>query len=231
MKNTALALIVSLTSFPIGETGINAFAADACHQENSLKIGIGNCSRSFTGFAGLYSKDQSDPATPEFSRLTKQLPNSPVTLAPIDLLKNMHGTGTQTNTNMLVKLQSENKQLSEFGPDNPAKIIIRCRHSELNVLVQFPGYEMTDKEGVRDVAYKLDNKPPMLTRFSPSDNHSIVGHWQNKRAVQFIRQLTGHKKLQLSSITVNNAKVHAEFDVSKIGRKLVDLPQTCLSQG
>jgi hypothetical protein len=121
----------------------------------------------------------------------------------------------QGDTQLLV-MRSENRQLSSKGHSTQAILMMRCRSGDLNVLLDFPGYPMSDDGNAKLVSYQLDNRQTKRTGFSTSNQLSVVGMWQSSQARKLAKEILKSNSMKLQTQDSENTKINARFNVDKI---------------
>ena len=208
-----------------GITPSIALAGDCTN--GGLKLGLGSCSSHNSGLMGLYSGQTT--AQPSFQGIqTPSIPLQPV--FPNTNSKWTLKTRSDPQSGIptyYLSLTSENKKLSAYGPDNPAKLMIRCNQNETNVLVQFPGFNLKNEAGFRHIELKLPGNKQGQLRFEQSNNHSIVGLWDHKNATAFLKLLTQNQSIQLSSDTSGGSKISADFKLNGLSQQARSISTGC----
>ena len=123
--------------------------------------------------------------------------------------------------------RSENKQLSKNGPDTQAILMMRCREGKLNVLLDFPGYPMSNTSSRRTISYDIDNRKEGRIGFSSSNQMSVIGIWKPSHARRFARELFDGSQVRISTTDTENTPVTARFSIDKQRGHASGFQQAC----
>ena len=232
---------------------INALAGQPCNAIDSQVMINSGCKVQKTGLSGLF-RSQNQPVALNQENLTRNdvgffLPYSNV----VDGVRN--GTAAQRSSTKLKSsreamqyeeasyaphelpvfggkpdlliYRSQNKQLSKGAHDGEAILMMRCRSGTLNILLDFPGYPMSNASQGSSIAYKLENGMRKTAEFATSNQLSVIGIWQPEKAKQFARDVFRSKGLQVSTKDTENNAINAKFELSDQNTKAIAFRQAC----
>ncbi len=213
MRVTAFRFLTAALLAVLTETDNSlAQVQDTCTQGKGLFVWLGNCRQRGSGLSGLFTGTvRSNPPTGFTSR-----PHSTF---------NLPAVSRQPNQKQLV-YHSSNKSLSEFGPDSPARFVVRCTNDELAVLLSFPGYPVSGRSGYREITYALDQGADWQAKMDSSSDFSTLGLWQRERVDNFLHTIAGARELHIETRDTDNTRIYATFKIAGLEKQLRGLCRT-----
>lgn len=146
-------------------------------------------------------------------------------LAPLD--ENApHQLPVYQGASDILIFKSKNKQLSKGSHDGHAILMMRCKAGQLNVLLDFPGYPMSNTKDQKLVYYQHDYGSSKIG-FASSDQLSVVGLWQSGQASQFASEVLNSNKLKVSVKDTENNSITAKFNLSSEKLKTESFSKRC----
>ena len=206
--------------------------APACGVVKNFFAATQNCSQISKAGLSLYtSNPEPSPEPAPFQPLPApvQLKPSVVPSVAPKVAPNVASgaaSGAAAGT-LRVDLTSINKSLSEFGPDNPAKLVLRCRNRTANIALEFPGHPVSRTSASRRVAVKLDNQPAAAVEFAAGQGMFVVGLWRHEQAMAFMSRLTSVQSLKLETASEEDIPLTAEFALQSRRSEIATLHQSC----
>ena len=180
---------------------------------SSNTIALERCQGTISLFASKSSCDRTSPAIRNLFSSENQ---------PRAWLDDAGGRSRTSNEKTtLIKLDSKNAQLSDRGPDNPAKLVVTCTGKRSGVFLEFPGYKMSGDGELGEISYSVDGSTQHVLSFDAASNPFALGLPLDRIALSFIRNLVSANTLSVHALSAERTRIHADFDVSK----LEDLPK------
>ncbi len=198
----------------ISLTTYNATAMEPCQGVLPLFTGASKCTRQLQNMRYLFSSEAPKPATPR--KLEKFTRTRPVKLS----LPSSHHT-------VIAKVVSKNIQISEFGPDSPAKLYVACFENTPGVFFEFPGYKMSDEGSLAEIIYSLDGYPEQALAFTQVSNPFILGLWSNRNTMSFVQKLVAANTLSIRALSEDRTNIYANFDISGLEEEQLRLRELC----
>lgn len=192
----------------------------ACGVVKNFFAASQNCSQvSKAGLSLFTSNPEPNPEPARFQPLPGPVPLTPGA-AP--------GTAPEAAAETLrIDLTSVNKSLSEFGPDNPAKLVLRCRNRTANIALEFPGHPVSRTSASRPVSVKFDNQPTAAVEFAAGQGMFVVGLWRHEQAMAFMNRLKNGQSLRLETASEEDIPLTAEFALHSRRSEIATLHQSC----
>lgn len=191
-----------------------ATSSAACENSRVNFYGKNKCSSNFSGFFNLYGQDR---------KHTQKLIN----LENSNWILETASTDNPDRPTVHLATLSINKKLSDKGPTQPAKMLIRCRNNTTAILFKFPGYEMSDFREFSEIVYHTGGETDDILELSLNGDKSVLGVWRGFRAIPFVRKLFDKQKLQVLATAKNGTGLEANFNISGIEKKISKLRETC----
>ena len=113
------------------------------------------------------------------------------------------------------------------GKSGQAQFAIRCQNDRTTARFRFSGYEMGNKGGQREIIYQVDGHDEQIIELERAKDHDVLSVNQGYRAVPFVRQLIGGKKLRISAIAANGKELRAILRLDGLDKAIGDVRTAC----
>ncbi|MCG6859107.1 MAG: type VI secretion protein [Salaquimonas sp.] len=113
------------------------------------------------------------------------------------------------------------------GKGGRAQFAIRCLNDTTTARFKFAGYEMGNKGAQREIVYQVDDRDEAIIELERAGNHEVLSVQQGYRAVPFVRELIGGRKLKISAIAANGKELRAVLRLDGLDEAIGGLRSAC----
>lgn len=135
-------------------------------------------------------------------------------------------TGVRSGRANIAVLRRETARL-ESGDPQIVEMIIRCRNNQTNLILTFPGQEMSDKGPLSEGYFTLDSGQPQIVEFGLSKVPETIGIWQGFRAVPVLRQMLDAKKMDVTIWNAAGQEINVNFDLGGLPDAVMGVRESC----
>ncbi len=204
---------------------ISLFPAVAAANEPQFE----ECHKMSTGYIRLmcYDKEtgynnKSGTTSEARDKAAEAAPSSPSESAGTHWRYSQEQSALDNRKDVWLSVTSKNTEGNSIGSPIRAILWLRCMQNKTNVLIGFDRYT-TDNQNVR---YKFDDEAVKKQWMEASRGGDGIGIWSGARAIPFIRQMFGKKRMVIAYNTYSGP-VEFTFDISGVRARIEPLAKEC----
>lgn len=130
------------------------------------------------------------------------------------------------STNVFLTALSEEDLPGRLGGPGPkAYLLVRCMERVTSYYIVW-GDTFIGSDSTR-VQYRLDDEKPKTEGVSISTDHKATGHFSGGRAIPFIKEMFGKKKLLVRVTPYSESPIAVTFDITGLEGAIKPLRQAC----
>ncbi len=131
-------------------------------------------------------------------------------------------------TNVYLRLESEQPVYCSWSSGNPVTLLLRCRENTTSAIFS-TGCHMTSSRynNYGDVTYRLDDEAPRVKGFTESTNNRSLGLWRGGQAIPFIREMLDNEQLLVRMMPYGESAFEVSFNISGLDEAIQPLRDAC----
>lgn len=125
-------------------------------------------------------------------------------------------------------VQSKGTVSCSWNRQSPVIVTIRCQENTTAAYVSSDCHMVSSPYNTYgNIDYRVDAEPSRTISMVESTDNKSLGLWNGGKAIPFIKQLVGRKKMILRFTPFSDSPVAAEFDISGLEKVIGPLQQEC----
>lgn len=128
---------------------------------------------------------------------------------------------------VILSIDSDEPIRGQFGAPGPAVLQLRCMEDTTSVYLWLNDLFLSDIEGYGFVDYRIDELQAASVQMSVSTDNKALGLWSGGKAIPYLEQLIGAKKVVFRATPFNESPVEFSFDLAGLETAISPLREAC----
>jgi type VI secretion system protein VasI len=106
-------------------------------------------------------------------------------------------------------------------------LMISCREGNTDVFLNFGEQTMTQRGASAMVTARVDKNRARKISMRPSRDRKALGLWSGRRAIPFVKDMLGAKRLFVRALPPDEAAIDMEFEIAGLDEAIKPLREAC----